>query len=76
MSDRIVLDVVRSAAVDGWTIHVRGSSSTKAQAVELASSIGRRLHEAGELAQVVVHNLDGTFEEERTYGSDPPESPG
>lgn len=37
---------------------------------------GRRLAEAAPLGQLVVHRLDGSIEEEFTYGKDPRRTPG
>lgn len=88
MGRRTVLSV---RAVDGrrpggyWLVESRPGSparvtvaplETKDAAVEVATAIGRALESAGGLAQVVIFERDGTIGEERTYGEDPPESPG
>ena len=61
----------------GWHLKRQGeknftSFETKEEAVK-AGVREARTHEAG---QLIIHTQDGRFEEERTYGFDPPGRPG
>jgi len=49
-----------------------GSFEYKEEAIECAT----RLAEESGLGQIIIHNMDGTIEEERTYGEDPERFPG
>lgn len=73
---RVTYHVV-PAGGDGWHLKRQGeqnftSFETKEEAVK-AGVREARTHEAG---QLIIHTRDGRFEEERTYGYDPPRSPG
>ena len=65
------------AGGNGWRLKRQGEKSftsfeTKEEAVK-AGVREARSHAAG---QLIIHTQDGRFQEERTYGSDPPETPG
>ena len=65
------------AGGDGWHLKRQGeknftSFETKEEAVK-AGVREARTHEAG---QLIIYTRDGRFEEERTYGFDPPGRPG
>ena len=73
---RVTYHVV-PAGGDGWHLKRQGeqnftSFETKEEAIK-AGVREARTHEAG---QLIVHTRDGRFEEERTYGFDPPGRPG
>ena len=73
---RVTYHVV-PAGGDGWHLKRQGeknftSFETKEEAVK-AGVREARTHEAG---QLIVHTRNGRFEEERTYGYDPPGRPG
>lgn len=65
-------------SLDGWMVKTEGAQrassvhETQTAALAAASSAAR---ERG-VGSVVVHRPDGTFREERTYGSDPTKSKG
>lgn len=48
-----------------------GSDTNKRAAIAASADICRTLQRFGEPAQLVVHEKDGTFGFERTYGADP-----
>lgn len=71
---RIVIDV--KAVGRSWRVEWRGygrGSTYSSKAAALARAVGdAELHEElGGLAQVMVFNRAGRFQEERTYGADP-----
>ena len=73
---RVTYHVV-PAGGDDWHLKRQGeknftSFETKEEAVK-AGVREARTHEAG---QLIIHTRDGRFEEERTYGFDPPGRPG
>ncbi|MCA9775136.1 MAG: DUF2188 domain-containing protein [Candidatus Eremiobacteraeota bacterium] len=73
---RVTYHVV-PAGGDGWHLKRQGeqnftSFETKEEAIK-AGVREARTHEAG---QLIIHTRDGRFEEERTYGYDPPGRPG
>ena len=62
---------------DEWRLKRQGekcytSFETKSEAIR-AGVKEARTHVAG---QLIIHTQDGRFQEERTYGYDPPRSPG
>jgi hypothetical protein len=65
---------------DGWVVKSEGSivsrHGTQQESEAAAIVHGNRVHEAGGLAQAVLHKSDGTIREERTYGEDPERTPG
>ena len=73
---RVTYHVVPAGGA-GWHLKRQGeqnftSFETKEEAVK-AGVREARTHEAG---QLIIHTRDGRFEEERTYGYDPPGRPG
>lgn len=62
----------------GWQVKKAGNEQAtslhenKADAIDAA----RRLAKRQELGQIKIHKMDGTIQEERTYGEDPPGSEG
>ena len=73
---RVTYHVV-PAGGDGWHLKRQGEKNfTSFEIKEEAVKAGvreARTHEAG---QLIIHTRDGRFEEERTYGFDPPGRPG
>ena len=63
---------------DGWKVQKAGGKratsvhATKAEAVEAARQIAKDRPKG----QIKIHKADGTIQEERTYGEDPPGSKG
>ena len=59
----------------GWKVTGVGSAplkfDTKSSAVSFARRRCREQKEAGGLAQLVVHKMDGKIHYENTYGKDP-----
>jgi hypothetical protein len=64
----------------GWRVLHAGEdvarTATKAEAVDQAVALARAHHEAGGKSQVLIMRDDGRWQEERTYGDDPPGTPG
>lgn len=65
----------------GWRVVDPGGSefrhNRKDQAVADATRAARRVWERDQVhTQVVIHKANGQFQEERTYGDDPPEREG
>ena len=73
---RTVYDVTTHP--DGWQVKERGhtSASVVERTKALAVYEGRRVAEAHQPSQLVVHRADGTFQSEHLYGgtTDPPGS--
>ncbi len=73
MSKRTVYHVTKG---DDWNIKKEGATRASATAPNKLSAIDRAVELAknsGGLAQVKIHNQDGTISSERTYGQDPPQ---
>lgn len=63
---------------EGWQVKKAGNEQatsrheTKQDAIEEAKELAKNR----ELGQIKIHKMDGTIQEERTYGEDPPGSEG
>jgi len=78
MAGRVVMHSIRTR--EGWVVKsgekVFSRHERQADAEKAATAEGRRLYQAGGLAQAVLHRADGQIREERTYGRDPERTPG
>jgi hypothetical protein len=78
---RVVFRVQYVKSTGKWVVK-RGSDvvstmDTKADAVERGRAMARATWEQQkQLSQLMIHNQDGEFENEHTYGQDPRSSPG
>jgi hypothetical protein len=54
-----------------WHVRHDGSTLSRHALKDDAVAEGQKVAKANEPSQLVVHRLDGTFEYEYTYGSDP-----
>jgi hypothetical protein len=77
MANRNVYHIVPTEK--GWSVQPEGRGEkewhffgTKEEAVQN----GSRIASEQEPAQVIIHNTDGTIQEERTFGDDPRNIPG
>lgn len=65
---------------DGWVVlldkQVVTKHETQKEAERAAVAEARAAYEDGGLGQAVLHKLDGTIREERTYGRHPERTPG
>jgi len=68
---RNIYDVTTHA--NGWQVKKRGNDYASAVEVtkEAAVKRGQEIAKANQPSQLVVHNSDGTFAYEYTYGNDP-----
>jgi hypothetical protein len=75
MSDRIRYSVLPDETGPDWKVERDGRRlgvwDTKDEAVDAAIQKARDEHDAGALTQVLIRRVDGTFQDERTYGEDP-----
>ena len=74
--ERMVLHVIFDG--DDWVVKGEGgatSSSTHGTKEEAVAAAVARARDSG-LGQVKIHKLNGTLEEERTFGDDPRRTPG
>ncbi len=62
----------------GWQVEFEGAghASNNYTTKEVALARARHLASQPPLGQVIVHQSDGTFQTESTYGEDPPSIPG
>lgn len=70
---------VTPAKGGGWYVRVRGDTGAGIQhftTKDPAVAEAKRLAKCSGLGQVVIHKMDGTIQEERTYGKDPRRSRG
>ena len=67
--DRQVYHVIAEKG-KGWKVEKEGSEQalTRAGNKDDAISAGRRLAKSAGLGQLIIHRLDGTIEQEFTYG--------
>ena len=76
---RIVFEVLPDRD-GGWSVTrdhvVVAEFDTKAPAVAYAAQRGRSSWKAGRQAQLRIKGRDGRIQDERTYGEDPPRTPG
>ena len=79
MSERRIFHSIYTKE-NGWVVKSGGQVLSRhgSQEESEAAAIvhGNRVHEAGGLAQAVLHKADGVIREERTYGNDPERTPG
>ncbi|MFC3297880.1 DUF2188 domain-containing protein [Clavibacter michiganensis] len=54
-----------------WAVTHAGSTASTHGTKSAATLAGAVLARQNEPSQLIIHNMDGTFEEERTYGDDP-----
>lgn len=77
--DRIIYHVVPHLLESGHEWRVIREEHDKASGIfeykEEAIEFATQLAQESKLGQVIIHDLDGTIGEERTYGEDPEKYP-
>lgn len=73
MSERQVYHVSPAREAGDWEVKEEGAARARSrhQSKQEAVTEARRLARSRPLGRIVIHNSDGTIQEERTYGKDP-----
>ncbi|PZR04733.1 MAG: hypothetical protein DI539_25375 [Flavobacterium psychrophilum] len=72
MADRVIYHVMPHEK-GGWAGKKEGSNRSSVRSENKADVVERTLEMAQThpLSQVIIHKMDGTIQEERTFGNDP-----